>query len=320
MHTNVCAIPTRTTFSARLCFSTTNVSSSPKRTNPKHHRNSSAYTNGITQITYAFCRSPCVWLWCGFALALEGHWDTILDCKCWLWHSGQWRTMGDLCCHRLHRLQSWIASCVSDIRWTKSLSPSFLSCFIDQVQNSTLVQTPTCVPYLDQHACKLPLWTPFVPCQIQQQTLAAPKVGKSAHRATAIVKQFKVTRWTAVVLLLPWQFEWKYLRGLSQAWNFHKVHFQASIEYTDGVEKQRGCLVTFIVVVKAAAEGKLKELAQGLLLQHSKGKELGGEGGERPLRRSSALEDLPTCRPSRTGACWWTWWLQPAKWLIRVTK
>lgn len=71
----------------------------------------------------------------------------------------------------------------------------------------------------------------------------------------------------------------------------------------DGVEKQRGCLVTFIVVVKAAAEGKLKELAQGLLLQNSKEKELGGEGGERPLRRSSALEDLPTCRPSRTGAC-----------------
>lgn len=262
MHTHVCSYP----FSARLCFSITNVSSSPKSPNPKHHRNSTGYTNSIT---YAFCRSPCIWLWCGFALALEGHWDTILDCKCWLWHLGQWRTMGDLCCHWLHRLQSWIAACVWHSLNQVSLSFFPLMFYWLGSKQHICANTHVCL-FWTSMPVKIALWTPFVPCQIQQEILTAPEVGNSAHRATAIVKQFKVTRWTAgckhAVLLLPWQFEWKYLRGLSQAWNFHKVHFQASIEYTDGIEKQRESLVTFIVVVKAAAEGKLKELAEGLLL------------------------------------------------------
>lgn len=116
------------------------------------------------------------------------------------------------------------------------------------------------------------------------------------------MKQFKVTRWMAgckhTVLLLPWQFEWKYLRGPSQAWNFHKVHFQASIEYTDRVWKQRGRLVTFIVVVKAAAEGELKGLAQDLLLQHSKEKTLRKQGEKAGIHHCSGAWRLKSYQPA----------------------
>lgn len=67
----------------------------------KHPRNSTVHSNGVTQSLQAFCRSPCTLLWCGFALAVEGQWGTVLDCKWWLRHLGQWRRMGDLCCRWL---------------------------------------------------------------------------------------------------------------------------------------------------------------------------------------------------------------------------
>lgn len=77
------------------------ASPSPAQRASKHPSNSSLHPNGVTQSLYAFCRSPCTLLWCGFTLALEGQWDTILDCKWWLRHLGQRRRMGDLCCQWL---------------------------------------------------------------------------------------------------------------------------------------------------------------------------------------------------------------------------
>lgn len=78
---------------------------------------------------------------------------------------------------------------------------------------------------------------PVYPSSGPHRSLGTAATTSESHSAAA-AKQLKVTRWTAnckhSVLLLPWHFKWKYLRGSSQTQNFHKVHFQVSIEYTDG--------------------------------------------------------------------------------------
>lgn len=172
---------------------------------------------------------------------------------------------------------------MSDSSCTESLHPS-LHAFVDWAQDRTFVRTRVCLIHCtssDHHAYKT---LPFTLLQLFAGPWAGLPPPQHLTHSVAAAKQFRVTRWTAgckhSVLLLPWQSKWKYLRGSSQARNFRKVHFQASIEYTDGAWKQRGRLVTFIVAVKAAAEWELKELAQNLLLlQPSKEKTLQEQGG-----------------------------------------
>lgn len=273
------------------------INTSPVQSASKHPRNSTVHTSGVTQSLYTFCRSHCTLLWCGFALALEGQWARIWDCRWWQWHLGWWRRMFCWICvvsDCTHRLQRWIAAIcvclqseyVSDGSWSESF-PSCWTTFVNIVCVFFIVLT-LIFPFVKPSCASL-----FGPSQV----LGTAATTSASHSAAA-AKQFKVTRWTAnckhSVLLLPWHFKWKYLRGSSQTQNFHKVHFQASIEYTDGEWKQRGRLVTFIVV-KAAAERELKELAQDLLLlQPSKEKTLLEPGGRR--RGSNAVEELSAWR------------------------
>lgn len=90
------SFPPKTIFWAMLWFSNTDFPCKPKLslTYQKASQKFTVHTNDVTQSSYAFWGSPCTLLWCGFTLVLEGQWDTISDCKWWLWHLGQWRRTG----------------------------------------------------------------------------------------------------------------------------------------------------------------------------------------------------------------------------------